>query len=351
MKTTFQLNNFDLIRIGTALLVLVNHSLQHLQLHTPAWFTVVQKFHGVPMFFAISGFLLSASLERNGQMRHYFTNRAMRIYPGLWTCLLLTVVLFTMFGGVNFANPQTLPWMLAQVVGLIYTPGFLNDFGYGSYNGSLWTICVELQFYFILPVLYFLYRKFGNIVFYLSFIAAALVALAIKVFPTPGIEKLLRYSFLPHVYIFLAGVVLQRLQVWKWSIVKGKAIHWIIFYLLLNYTLPQVAISDIVLKILLAVTTIAMAYTLTSAASKLLKGTDISYGVYIYHGMLLTLLVELGIIGTTGAFIFVLIASCVLAWLSFKFIEHPAMRKAKSLNQNKNEVLIRIPSILSFMRR
>lgn len=338
MKSDFQLNNFDLIRIVTAFLVLVNHSLVHLELYTPTWYTVIQQFHRVPMFFVMSGFLLSASFERNSQLKGYFTNRYMRIYPGLWACLFITIIVFTIFGNVNFANVQTIPWLLANMAGLIYTPSFLQDFGYGSYNGSLWTIVVELQFYLILPVLYFMYRKFGkstsNTFFYVLFVAAALVAFALKTFPSLGmIGKLLRYSFVPHVYIFLAGVILQRWKVWEWKIIKGKALYWAAFYLLIAYTLPKYPVVHVFSMIVLAFTTISFGYSLAGCATKLLKGRDISYGVYMYHGMLLAVLVELGIVGSVMQLIFVGITTFILAWLSYQYIEAPAMKRAKELNK------------------
>jgi hypothetical protein len=41
---------------------------------------------------------------------------------------------------VNFLNRQTPIWFGSQLVGLIYTPQFMKHFGFGSYNGSLWTL-------------------------------------------------------------------------------------------------------------------------------------------------------------------------------------------------------------------
>lgn len=338
LKNDFQANNFDLIRIVTAFLVLINHSLVHLQLYTPTWYTVIQQFHRVPMFFVMSGFLLSASFERNSQLKPYFRNRLMRIYPGLWACLIITIIAFTVLCGVNFKNTQTLPWILAQMAGVIYTPAFLTDFGYGSYNGSLWTIVVELQFYILLPVLYFLYKKFArntsNKFFYILFAVAVSVAFILKTFPALGpLGKLVRYSFIPHVYIFLTGVILQRWKVWEWKIIKGKALYWAAFYLLIAYTIPRYPAVHICLMIVLAFTTISFGYSLAGCATKLLKGRDLSYGVYMYHGMLLAILVELNIVGSVLQLIFVGLTTFILAWLSYQYVESPAMKRAKALNK------------------
>ena len=337
---TFVRNNFDLIRIVTAVLVLVNHSLGHLKLPVPGWYAVIQQFQRVPMFFVMSGFLLSASFERNSNLRQYFTNRLTRIYPALWMCLILTVILFAAICGVNFLNGETAPWLAAQGIGLIYTPSFLRDFGYGSYNGSLWTIVIELQFYLCLPVIYWLFRKVKwNKYFYLLFALSCITSLLLYSYTktlsgsTAWIAKVARYTFLPHAYIFLTGILLQRLKVYEWKWVRGKAFLWMAIFLALSYTLPPSIISKTIAMIVLAFCTISLAYSAPGVATKLLKNRDISYGVYLYHGMLLAMLVEMGIIGSGWYLIGVAAVTFLLAWLSYRYIEQPAMTWAKRRNE------------------
>ena len=160
MKPEFKINNFDLIRIFAASQVMVQHSCLHLEVPIPFWLSVIENFQGVPMFFVISGFLISSSYERNNNLKNYFTNRVLRIYPGLWACVLLTIITAAVFGGINFFNMHTPVWLVSQMTGVIYTPQFLSGYGFGSYNGSLWTIPIELQFYIVLPVIYLLVSKF-----------------------------------------------------------------------------------------------------------------------------------------------------------------------------------------------
>ena len=79
---SFSRNNFDLLRILAASQVMVAHSFHHLGLDTEsAWFQWLDRFPGVPVFFIISGFLVSASLERSKSPADYFTNRFLRIFP------------------------------------------------------------------------------------------------------------------------------------------------------------------------------------------------------------------------------------------------------------------------------
>lgn len=348
MQKDFKVNNFDLIRIVTAMLVLINHSLSHLELETPGFYTVIQQFPRVPMFFVMSGYLLSASFERNSDLKNYFTNRLLRIYPGLWACLILTVIVFAIVG-VDFFNKEALPWFFTQLLGVIWTPSFLDDFGFGSYNGSLWTIVVELQFYLALPIIYFIGtifsekwirdKKKANLYFYILFGVSFLLAISLKWYFNDGdnvkssVEKSLRYSILPHAYIFMSGILLQRWKIYKSDIIHGKGLYWAVGYLAFVYLTPNNDAKNIIQLLILAPCTIAIAYSLPGVATKYLKNCDLSYGVFMYHGMILTVLVEFGLTGSYYYMLFVAVASFILAYLSYTYVETPAMALAKKKNK------------------
>ena len=349
MQKDFRNNNFDLIRIVTAVLVLINHSLAHLDLHTPGFYTVIQQFPRVPMFFIMSGYLLSASFERNSDLKGYFTNRLFRIYPGLWASIILTVILFTVIGGVSFLKFETIPWFISQAAGIIWTPGFLKDFGYGSYNGSLWTIVVELQFYLVLPIIYFIgtfiskkwikEKKTANLYFYTLFVLSFILAFTLKHFFNESddiktaTEKSIRYSILPHAYIFMTGILMQRWKIFKSNAIHGKGLYWAIGYLAFVYLVPDSITKNMVQMLLLGPCTIAIAYSIPGLATKFLKNRDLSYGVYMYHGMLLTILVELGYKGSYWYMLGIFVGTMILSWLSYVYIETPAMSLAKRRNK------------------
>jgi peptidoglycan/LPS O-acetylase OafA/YrhL len=349
MQKDFKINNFDLIRIVTAFLVLINHSLTHLELETPRLYTIIQQFPRVPMFFIMSGYLLSASFERNNDIKSYFTNRILRIYPGLWACLLFTLVVFALIGGVNFFNKEAIPWFIAQVAGVIYTPHFLKNFGFGSYNGSLWTIVVELQFYLALPVLYFVgtlisdkwlkNKKTANLYFYTLFVLSFILAFCLRQYFNDGdktithLEKNIRYSILPHAYMFMSGILLQRWKIFKSDLIHGKGLYWCLGYLAYVYLVPNSITKNMIQMLMLAPCTIAIAYSIPGVATKWLKDRDLSYGVFMYHGMLLTLLVEFNMKGNYWYILLVAVLSLILAYLSYTFIETPAMALAKKKNK------------------
>ena len=281
---SFRTNNFDLLRLLAATQVLIIHTNAHLHLNFSIFVDLFDLFPGVPIFFAISGFLISASYERSKSDRIYFQNRILRIYPGLWACILITIVVAIYFG-FNFLHLSALKWFVAQLAGVIYTPAFLDNFGFGSYNGSLWTIPIELQFYIVMPLVYLLARTSKmdqNRVLLATFaVFAAIALLVMYAYPDMGtkdetrIAKLLRYSFFSQFYIFLAGMLLQRYSAYSFRFVAGKGLYWLLGYVTVSYLLPVTQLTEFVRMLILTVTVISLAYTLPGISQKLLRGNDI----------------------------------------------------------------------------
>jgi len=290
------------------------------------------------MFFVISGFLISASFERSNNVSSYFIKRAFRIYPALWLCILITIPVIYVVGKINFFNYQTIPWLFSQFVGVIYTPEFLKGYGFGSYNGSLWTIPVELQFYVLIPIVYWIGSKLlagktTTLVIASLFVAFVIMAyLFTASYPAEGvsgettIQKLIRYSFVPHFYLFLFGVLLRRLTVHSSPFIEGKGLWWTIAFIATSFVMPLTPASGIVLKLMLGVTTISLAYTLTGLSHRILRGNDISYGVYIFHGLVIGVFVELGLRDSYGYAVAVYVTSCLLAWASWTYLENPILK-------------------------
>jgi peptidoglycan/LPS O-acetylase OafA/YrhL len=162
----FKHNNFDLVRLLAATQVAMLHSMEHLEVPVGRYELLIAYVPGVPAFFFISGFLISASWERNPDIRTFFANRFLRIFPGLWAATLLAAATLLVFGsGVDLRGnlPTFGLWFFTQsTIFQAWTPDFLRGYGVGAVNGSLWTIAVELSFYAFIPVLYLVFRSFGR---------------------------------------------------------------------------------------------------------------------------------------------------------------------------------------------
>lgn len=169
-------NNLNLIRFLAASAVLFTHSyalslgqrdaepLRLLLGMTPATIAV-------DVFFLISGFLVTASLQRKPQVRSFLAARALRILPGLLVMLLLTVfvagpLLSTLGAAGYLAEPQVYRYFLkcaSLVFGVEYLlPGVFTANPHGAaVNGSLWTLPHEVRCYLTLAVLWLLLHHLG----------------------------------------------------------------------------------------------------------------------------------------------------------------------------------------------
>lgn len=337
--TAFHLNNFDLLRILAATQVMVIHSMARLGIPVPGGLKWLEWFPGVPIFFVISGYLVSASFERQKNIARYFKNRFLRIYPGLWVCVGVTVIVTTALG-YRPARLLDFIWLPAQLPGFIYTPEFLKHFGAGTYNGALWTIPIELQFYLVLPLVYFAMRRLRMDKQAVPVLLALFIAITLTIsytlpgFNTPQesrIDKLIRYTFVSSFYLFLLGIVLQRLQAFRSKLIVGKGLYWIAGYVLLRLALPEELSPalTVVSYLALGICAVSVAYTVPKASERILHGQDISYGVYIYHGLVINLLIEFGMRRGLYEIGVIAVTTLGLAALSWKLVEQPFLRKKK----------------------
>lgn len=348
-RDTFHINNFDLLRLVAALQVVLFHTASRFDLSLGSWDSIVNAFPGVPIFFAMSGFLISAAYERSSSIGQYAKNRLLRILPALWICIALTTVVALGFN-YELLNLSGLTWFLAQMSGLIYTPRALAEFGFGSYNGALWTIPVELQFYAVLPILYWLLSSGKSTTARLIGITLVFVGIALThqyylasldpALGEPTLVKLIRYSFVPHIYLFLLGVCLQRLKAEQFWLVKGKGIYWLGAYLAGYYLLPDTPATHVLKLMMLGSVVISLAFTQPTLSKKLLGSTDISYGLYIYHGLVHVIFFELLLNTSWNHGAMVLLVTLALAVLSWLTIERPIIkRKRSSLVKTKVSVV------------
>lgn len=351
MDKKFRVNNFDLIRLLAALQVAFEHAAQHLQVAAaPALREFVALFPGVPIFFFVSGFLISRSFERNPDLREYAQNRALRIYPALIVCTLVAVasVAFTgYFSSREFSAALFVAWIAGQVtIVQFFNPDFMRGFGTGVLNGSLWSVTVELQFYLLLPLIYALAGVDGRNGRdpargrrgLLALLSLALLAqllsnqVGVDVRTTMAF-KLLNVSFIPWIFMFLLGVLAQRHFELLHARLAGRFLPWFLAYVAAAMVATRVLGLDIgnamnpLLSVLLAAAVLALAYTWPSLGHGLLRGNDISYGVYIYHVPVINLFIHAGWVGlglhTVAA---VVVISLALAAASWWGVERPCLR-------------------------
>lgn len=139
----------------------------------------------LPMFFALSGFLVSQSLARSRTVISYLGLRALRIFPALAVNILLAALvlgplLTALPLGDYFANPLFRAY-LHNIAGSIHylLPGLFADHPSRAVNVSLWTIPWELFCYLGLALIALIGLNRLRTVFLLAVMAlgAAMAAL------------------------------------------------------------------------------------------------------------------------------------------------------------------------------
>ena len=350
-KELFRTNNFDLIRLLAALEVAIHHSLDHFELRDNWLFHSTSWLPGVPIFFFVSGFLISKSYESNSRISEYARNRALRIFPALILCTALSLI--SVFATGYFESQSWSPshmaaWILGQVtIFQFYSPDFIRGFGSGALNGSLWTVTVELQFYVLIPLIYWMLARASKD----HKRRTVILALLILAFILPNIifqqldqndeysesllVKLAHVSFLPWIYMFLLGILAQQNFLWVHGLVRGRGVQIVCAYAAAAYITINFFGWSTGNKIhpalfpLLAVTVLAVAYTRPQLGNRILHKNDISYGVYIYHMPIINVMLYYGL---SSKFYYAVIAvafTVVVATCSWFIVERPAIRKKK----------------------
>lgn len=369
----FRINNFNLLRLMAALQVALHHSTAHLDMFPSwkeqgleAWLLFAEAINlipGVPIFFFISGFLISRSFENNAKLGEYALNRMLRIYPGLIVCVALSILsvaatgyLFTV--EVNVWN--LLAWFFAKIsIVQFYNPYFMRGYGIGVVNGSLWSICVELQFYVLIPIIYsllYIKTKTGLNNKLLMLIGLFLVINRVyfhyeSEYRFEILYKLVGVSFLPWFYMFLVGIYFQRNFTVMERYLSGKIgvlfPAYCIYAIFLNKYFSLGIFNDIspILFIPLSCVIFSFAFTWRTLSRKIFKGSDISYGIYVYHMPVVNLMLYFGYSGLFRHVFIVLAIVLLIAILSWRFIEKPCLKlKKKPMNPIIENSYMPVPS-------
>lgn len=338
-------NNFDLIRLAAALQVALMHAVYLFGVSGRQWplHVITDLFPGVPIFFFISGFLISNSFERNPSLRDFARNRFLRIYPALAICFVVSLATVWASGyleSVHSTVSAWVKWTLAQLsIAQFYNPSFMRGYGMGILNASTWTISIELQFYACVPLLYSLLRlrhlpRVRSNVVLLSIAVACMLGNVLWEHALDHSRPLFAYlglSCLPWLYMFLAGVLFQRNFDVLHRFLGGRFLLLVGVYCVLALFAARVlhwhfdnSLNPIVFAGL-AVVSFGAAFTAPSLADRLLRRNDLSYGVYLYHAPVINLLLFTGVAAAFSGLALALAVTFGLAAASWWFIERPAL--------------------------
>lgn len=175
---------------------------------------------GVPMFFVISGYCLTASAEsaagRGESAWSFMRRRLVRIYPPLWLSIVVIAILpfaseaLSSLKTGQFVAPRAdehryldfgwTDWFSYASLVQVFSPGsgsgFLEE-KFSALNSVYWTLAVELQFYFVITAALACGRNFHLVI-------AAVTVLSVPASFSSGWYDL--GIFLPYWPMFALGI-------------------------------------------------------------------------------------------------------------------------------------------------
>ncbi|WP_025737549.1 acyltransferase family protein [Mycobacterium genavense] len=299
---------------------------------------------GVDGFFALAGFLITASWLRNPHPREYLVARALRIFPGLIVCLVVTGFVFAplgvaMQGGAAtkllmssaptdyvLKNSTLLSALALDVAG---TPKGVPE--HGVWNASAWTLMWEVLCYLAVAGIGLAglanRRWLPPMILALAVIGSILLPPLTYPGPWTNLQIAVRFTIM-----FSAGATLYQ---WRdviparWPLVAVS-----VFVVLASSLLPDYR----------AVGGPALAYAVIVSGSlihskRLNLRTDLSYGTYIYASPVQQLMAVGGLTSLNPSLFFVVAtaATMPLAALSWFLVERPAQALKSRFKQKHTE--------------
>lgn len=317
---------------------------------------------GVDIFFVLSGFLitwlLTSEREQLGSISYgkFYARRALRLFPALYAVTIVAVILVLVDGSLVGARHATLvgiPWVI------FYAGNW--DSAFSAYNvatlGLLavtWTLAIEEQYYLVWPfALTALLKRMNHQRIAVILVAVALaeqvMRSALDQSNNPQLYNWLDRSTLTHSDGLLIGSAFALMYTcrnrWNaWPAIRRRA------NVLSVIGAVVLAVVIVAGKPLLQTTglweTVAVYGSLVLLAGLIAQPTNWpsrimewwplqwigkrSYGIYLWHFMIIVVVLTLNLPKRHGdlyRFVIEVVASLVVAGISYRLIERPFLRR------------------------
>ena len=344
------------IRGVAAMAVVFYHLYGNLKAEVTSWFpsvlsTILQHgYLGVPVFFVISGFVITHSVDcpniTPAYIGRFALRRALRLDPPYWAMIAITIVLMQ-FKNNFFGGHDILPSVKVTFAHLFYLQDLL---GYNALSAVFWTLCLEVQLYLIYIILsglsLYLAKKFLQLNFE-SFHTIILVSLGV-------------YSFAAYIQLLPAGPAGLFIPFWHFFLLGHLAYKSIknndstIFFIFTAYILCLSLVTSFNANVVAALIS-AIVFFIAYKSNYIYEGLGhsvfqyfgtISYSLYLSHadiGWKAVSFAKVYIFNNSARlnvfeFLFCLVSGLIVSIISahflYRLIELPSSRLSKSLKKN-----------------
>lgn len=329
-------NNLDLLRFCFAFIVFLVHAHQLSGVDTLSLFNkILSSRVAVECFFIVSGFLIFMSYEYSDNVKSYFEKRVRRIYPAYFlvvlSCAFFGSLLTTHSYSNYFFNDELFRYILANLVFLNFLqpdlPGVFSDNELSAVNGALWTLKIEVMFYFSVPIFIWFSRRIGLKptllgIYLLSFFYSFSMQLLANKYG--GIFSELQRQLPGQLMFFIAGGSLYYfLESFKKSSERFLLIAFC--FLCIDYYFD----IDILYPAALAIIVIYFG-VIFKFIGNFGRFGDFSYGIYILHFPIIQTFVSYEIFTNSPYFamLFTTISVLIAAYVMWHWIEKPMLKKS-----------------------
>jgi peptidoglycan/LPS O-acetylase OafA/YrhL len=299
---------------------------------------------GVLIFFAISGYWIARSAQISTSWPDFVWRRVLRITPGLWVMLLLTVIVLgpleTTFSLTNyFSQYRTREYLQGFFLHLKDgLPGvFENNPLTATVNGSLWSLRMEVKCYLLISLMVVTPKRARGLV--IGFLMLIVLYLSLRhVFGRPFKVPFFRENsalVVNTVTAFFIGAGVFQFKLERWCNVRFS-LPVLMFTVIVGSLYPGHRGLSWLFAAGLSIATLSIGFHVTNERLNRWVSGDISYGLYLYaFPIQQTILAHNRFIEPGLLFFYTCLFLFPLALASWQYVEKPMLAERNWFRSKK----------------